>query len=45
MSQQLPEADLEEAIAAIDLGSNSFHLVDDLQVSVINPGDNEMKAV
>ncbi|MCU7932296.1 MAG: exopolyphosphatase [Candidatus Thiodiazotropha sp. (ex Codakia rugifera)] len=27
MSQQIPEANLEEAIAAIDLGSNSFHLI------------------
>ena len=27
MAQQIPEADLEEAIAAIDLGSNSFHLI------------------
>ncbi len=26
-SEALPEADLEEAIAAIDLGSNSFHLI------------------
>lgn len=34
MSQQLPEADLEEAIAAIDLGSNSFHLI----VARVNDG-------
>ncbi|MGD9169249.1 MAG: exopolyphosphatase, partial [Candidatus Thiodiazotropha sp.] len=27
MPQQIPEADLDEAIAAIDLGSNSFHLI------------------
>lgn len=40
MSQQLPEADLEEAIAAIDLGSNSFHLivarVDDGHLQIID---------
>ncbi|MEJ2611217.1 MAG: exopolyphosphatase [Candidatus Thiodiazotropha sp.] len=34
MSQQTPEADLEEAIAAIDLGSNSFHLI----VAHVNDG-------
>jgi exopolyphosphatase/guanosine-5'-triphosphate,3'-diphosphate pyrophosphatase len=27
MPEQIPEADLDEAIAAIDLGSNSFHLI------------------
>jgi exopolyphosphatase/guanosine-5'-triphosphate,3'-diphosphate pyrophosphatase len=27
MTQQFPEADLQEAIAAIDLGSNSFHMI------------------
>jgi exopolyphosphatase/guanosine-5'-triphosphate,3'-diphosphate pyrophosphatase len=27
MPQQIPEANLDEAIAAIDLGSNSFHLI------------------
>jgi exopolyphosphatase/guanosine-5'-triphosphate,3'-diphosphate pyrophosphatase len=35
MTQQLPEADLEEAIAAIDLGSNSFHLI----VARVNDGN------
>ncbi|MCG8125354.1 MAG: Ppx/GppA family phosphatase, partial [Candidatus Thiodiazotropha taylori] len=34
MTQQHPEADLEEAIAAIDLGSNSFHLI----VARVNDG-------
>ncbi|WP_316365043.1 exopolyphosphatase [Candidatus Thiodiazotropha sp. CDECU1] len=27
MQEQIPEANLDEAIAAIDLGSNSFHLI------------------
>ncbi|MCU7905793.1 MAG: exopolyphosphatase [Candidatus Thiodiazotropha sp. (ex Epidulcina cf. delphinae)] len=27
MPEQIPEANLEEAIAAIDIGSNSFHLI------------------
>ncbi|MEW8397634.1 MAG: Ppx/GppA family phosphatase, partial [Candidatus Thiodiazotropha sp.] len=27
MSEQIPEVNLDEAIAAIDLGSNSFHLI------------------
>ncbi|MES9993586.1 MAG: exopolyphosphatase [Candidatus Thiodiazotropha sp.] len=27
MSQQIPEVNIDEAIAAIDLGSNSFHLI------------------